>query len=49
MRISAQKEIFEIEKKLNFIEAGVPEEQKNEVDFLRNIDLNKEATLTNER
>ncbi|CAI2372305.1 unnamed protein product [Moneuplotes crassus] len=49
MRISAQKDIFEIEKKLDFIEKGVPEEQKNEVELLRSIDLNKEATLTNHR
>lgn len=49
MRISAQKEIFEIEKKLKFVEDEVPEEDQAGLSDLHNLDLNKEATLTNER
>ncbi len=49
MRIGAQKEIFEIEKKLKFIEDDVPEEEQAELANLQHLDLNQEATLTNER
>ena len=49
MRIGSQKEIFEIEKKLKFIEDDVPEEEQAELANLQHLDLNQEATLTNER
>ena len=49
MRVLAQKEIFECERKINFIEEEVPEEEKNELENLNELDLNQEATLTNER
>ena len=49
MRVKSQKGIFEIEKKLNFIEEEIPEDQQPEVEDLQKLDLNKEATLTNQK
>mmetsp|Transcript_3417 Transcript_3417/g.2871 ORF Transcript_3417/g.2871 Transcript_3417/m.2871 type:complete len:304 (-) Transcript_3417:198-1109(-) len=49
MRVSAQKGIFNLEKKLKYIEDEVPGEEQADLDNLGDIDLNKEATLTNQR
>jgi hypothetical protein len=48
IRVNTQKQIFEIEKKLNFVEEEMNEEQPA-VENLEELDLNKEATLTNKR
>jgi hypothetical protein len=49
LRVNAQKQIFEIEKKLNYIDDEIGEDQQPEVENLEELDLNKEATLTNKR
>lgn len=49
LRVNAQKQIFDLEKKLNYIDEEIGEDQQPEVENLQDIDLNKEATLTNQR
>lgn len=49
MRVNAQKGIFDIEKKLNYVEEEVQEGEVPEVEHLEEIDLNQEATETNKK
>jgi hypothetical protein len=49
MRVKAQKGIFELEKRLNYVEEEIPEDQQPEVENLEDLDLNKEATITNKK
>lgn len=49
MRVKAQKGIFELEKKLVYVEEEIPEDQQPEVENLEDLDLNKEATITNQK
>jgi hypothetical protein len=48
-RVKAQKKTYELEKKLNFVEEEIGEDHQPEVENLEDLDLNKEATLTNQR
>lgn len=49
LRVNAQKQIFNIEKKLNYIENELADNQLPEVENLEDLDLNKEATATNSK
>lgn len=49
MRVTAQKNIHAIEKKLTYIEDEIPEDHQPPVEDLNQLDMNEEATLTNQR
>lgn len=49
LRVNAQKQIFELEKKLNYIENDLGEGAQPDVENLDELDLNKEATITNNK
>jgi predicted nucleic acid-binding Zn-ribbon protein len=49
LRVDAQKKIFDFEKKLNYLEEELGEGVAPEVENLDELDLNKEATVTNNK